>query len=70
MSNYVESNSLKLRFVLEKSLKNMVSGPYEPETPLQYSLTSLLPSAFALQETRRLVAFIQDFLVYLSINIE
>ena len=30
MSNYVENNSLKLRFVLEKSLKNMVSGPYEP----------------------------------------
>ena len=29
MSNCVENNSLKLRFVLEKCLKNMISGPYE-----------------------------------------
>ena len=70
MANCVENNSLEMRSVLEKSLKNMFSGPYEPWTLLQDSLTSLVPPAFALYETRRLLAFMQDVLVYVSINPE
>lgn len=70
MSNCVENNSLKMSFVHEKSLKNMISGPYEPWTTFQGYLTSLVPPTFALQETRRLEAFMQDVLVYASINTE